>query len=52
MHRRHVILGSLALIAGVPRAARAEAVKPYDPKTFAAAQETGQGIVLAINASW
>ena len=52
MHRRHVILGSIGLVLGRPLVARAAAVKPYDSKAFAAAQEAGQSIVLAVNASW
>jgi hypothetical protein len=50
MHRRHLLMGAAALLCA-PALARAE-VKPYDPKTFAVAQERGENIVLAVNASW
>ncbi len=51
MHRRHLLVGAAALLCA-PGLARAAEVKPYDPKTFAAAQEAGENIVLAVNATW
>ena len=51
MHRRHLLMGATALLCA-PSVARAAEVKPYDPKAFGAAQEAGQSIVLAVNASW
>jgi hypothetical protein len=52
MRRRHLLAGAVALVVVPPRVARAAEVKPYDAKAFAAAQEAGQSIVLAVNASW
>ena len=51
MHRRHLLVGTVAILC-TPALARAAEVKPYDAKTFAAAQERGENIVLAVNASW
>jgi hypothetical protein len=51
MDRRRLLMGAAALL-GAPALARAGEVKPYDPKAFAGAQEAGESIVLAINASW
>ena len=51
MHRRHLLIGAAALLCA-PALARAAEVKSYDPKIFAAAQEGGESIVLAVNASW
>ena len=44
-------MGAAALLCA-PAWARAADVKPYDPKAFAGAQEAGESIVLAVNASW
>jgi hypothetical protein len=51
MHRRHLILGALALTL-VPASAGVAEVKPFDTKAFAAAQEAGQSIVVEVHAPW
>lgn len=51
MQRRDLLLGAAALLCA-PGLAHAAGVKPYDPKGFASAQEAGESIVLAVNASW
>ena len=52
MRRRHLILGSLALVVAPARPARAAAVVARDAQKFAAAQEAGQGIVVHVHAPW
>ncbi len=52
MHRRHVVLGSLALLLGPALSARAGDVKEYDAKAFAAAQDAGQSLVVFVFAPW
>ena len=51
MHRRRLILGALAL-GFVPAPARADEVKPFDAKAFAAAQEADHSIVVEVHAPW
>jgi hypothetical protein len=51
MHRRHLILGALALTL-VPASAGMAGVKPFDTKAFAAAQEAGQSTVVEVHAPW
>lgn len=52
MHRRHLMLGSLALFVAPAGPVGAAEVKPFDANAFAAAQEAGQGIVVFVHAPW
>ena len=53
MHRRHLLIGVLALVlAPASRAYAAGGVRDFDPAAFRAAQEAGQGIVVYVHAPW
>ena len=51
MHRRQLVIGSLLFALTRPGVGHA-AVKPFDAKAFAAAQEAGQGVVVWVHAPW
>jgi hypothetical protein len=52
MHRRELLIGSLALVLASSAVAGAAEVQPFDAKAFAAAQEAGQGVVVYVHAPW
>jgi hypothetical protein len=54
MKRRTLILASLALVARgrSPRPASAAGILAFDRKTFGAAQEGGESIVVFVHAPW
>jgi hypothetical protein len=52
MHRRHLLLGSLAALLLPAAPASAGAVRPLDPDAFRSAQDAGQGIVVFVHAPW
>ena len=52
MHRRHLVLGAIALMSTPVLPARAGEVKAFDPKAFAAAQEAGESTVVFVHAPW
>jgi hypothetical protein len=52
MHRRHLLLGSLAALLVPATSASAGAVREFDPEAFRAAQDAGQGIVVYVHAPW
>ncbi len=52
MHRRIIALAVLAIVVTAGPAIASADVVPFDAKAFAAAQEAGRSIVVAINAPW
>lgn len=54
MDRRTLIVGLAAWTATstAPVGARAADVTPFDPKAFAAAQASGEGVVVFVHAPW
>ena len=52
MHRRDVLIGSVAVLAASAGPASAVEIKDFDAKAFAAAQDAGRGIVVWVHASW
>lgn len=52
LSRRSVLFASLAASAALAGPAFATDTKPFDPKSFAAAQKAGKPIFVAIHASW
>jgi hypothetical protein len=53
MPRRHLLLlGWLAFIVTPVALVGAAELQNFDAKAFAAAQEAGQSVVVAINAPW
>lgn len=52
MHRRHLLLGSLTTLIASARPTSARGVRDFDPKAFRAAQDSRQGIVVDVYATW
>ena len=52
LSRRSVVLAGIAASAGLAAQAFAFETKPFDAKSFAAAQQAGKPILVAIHASW
>jgi thioredoxin 1 len=52
LSRRSVVLAGIAASAGFAAQAVAFETKPFDAKSFAAAQQAGKPILVAIHASW
>ena len=52
LSRRSVFLATLAASAALVAPAMATTTKPFDPDSFAAAQQAGKPIFLGIHASW
>jgi thiol-disulfide isomerase/thioredoxin len=52
LDRREFLAVVAAASLGLPAAAMAEGATPYDPAAFAAAQEKGGPILIAIHADW
>ena len=53
MHsRRSVLFATVAAISALAAPAFAAETKTFDPESFAAAQQAGKPILVAIHASW